>query len=113
MAVAMQLKAMLDCMCEISKSELNNLPDFVKVPQEANISNYSEQLISIFIDKAPIKDYFKVFLLICALFRRREYIGDVLELLNGVGNVRGRDIKMRDRAKAGGIKRQGADAALL
>jgi hypothetical protein len=53
-AVAMQLKAMLDCMCEISRSELNNLPDLVKVPQEANISNYFEQLISIFIDKAPM-----------------------------------------------------------
>ena len=38
---------------------------------------------------------------------------DLLELLNGVLNVRGRDIKVRDGAKAGGIKRQGANAALL
>ena len=30
-----------------------------------------------------------------------------------MGNVRGRDIKVRDGAQAGGIKRQGADAALL
>jgi len=38
---------------------------------------------------------------------------DLLELLNGVLNVRGRDIKMRDGAQAGGIKRQRANAALL
>ena len=44
-AVAMQLKAMLYCMCEISRSELNNLADLTKVPQRAKVSNYFEQLI--------------------------------------------------------------------